>query len=197
MTYVKLIALLALLPGLACAGDNALLMQDTTRIGGDTLSRGFGVAGVNEAAGRDNVQANANSVAMGGLGHTAIDQAAGGKVGRLFNGAALINGNAFSGFSGIININQASGNGNLQANVVSIGTTASPLSDAALGQVAPLTQKSTDLEMPLTGGTRRIGVGTAAFSGAHGVVQVSQTVGTANKIANSFSMNISAGMTPQ
>ena len=196
MTYVKLIALLALLPGLARAGDNALLIQDATHIGGDTLSQGFGVAGVNQAAGRDNVQANADSVSIGGLGHTAIDQAANAKVGTLFNGAALINGHAFSGFSGIININQASGNGNLQANVVSIGTHVTPLSDAALGQVASVTQKGADIGPSLTGGTRRISVGAAAFSAAHGVVQVSQTVGSANKIANSFSMNISAGMTP-
>ncbi|MHB1565780.1 MAG: hypothetical protein ACYCXG_03525 [Acidiferrobacter sp.] len=201
MKRVTLVVLVLCWPALAGAKEYvpawAALTQDTTTLSGQTLAHGSGIAAVNEAAGNNNLQANADALSLGPSAGSAIHQSLTGNAAGLFNSEAVITGHAFAGFSGIINVNQASGNGNLEANVVAIGTHLTPLTDTELGQVAStVTQTAADLPSSAPGGHRHIAVGAGAFSGASGIVQISQTVGAANRLANSFSLNISAGVTP-
>lgn len=203
MKQMTAIVLAACLSAVASAKDRLpvapALVHDTTTLSGQVLAHGSGVAAINEAAGDGNLQANADTISVGFVPRAqgAVSQRSGGEAAALFDGAAVISGHAFAGFSGILTINQAGGNGNLEANVVSIGVDLTPLTDAELGQVvSAVTQQAGDLGPSPPAVRRRIADGTGAFSGARGIVQVSQTVGIANRLANSFSLNISAGATP-
>jgi|GEM_PF-49983 len=106
-------------------------METNTRIDGQAFSRGQGVLGVNQVAGDGNAQINSMALAPAGEGFKEIralepvnpvgasDAAArDGQSGSDSSGRyrAVVTDTAFSGFGGVLQINQVSGSGNVTAN---------------------------------------------------------------------------------
>jgi len=82
---------------------------------------------------------------------------------------AAINGNAVTNVTGVIAVNQTAGNGNVQSNV------------AVIGKSVPVVKQSAAL---VQGETGRSSIGSFAFSGANGILQVNQSAGSGNAQAN-------------
>ncbi|HUW98237.1 MAG TPA: hypothetical protein VMV40_05255 [Acidiferrobacter sp.] len=194
--------IVAALPLVAHAKDpmsaGVAIPNNMAQLTGQTLASGRGVASMNEAAGSNNIQVNADAVALGGHVAGVIHQqaSASGSVGSL--GTATIDGNAFANFSGILNINQAAGNNNIEANSVAIATSPRPLAASELGQVAPaIVQDNTS---PVSDGgaaqIRKVIVGGSAMGAVSGIAQVSQTSGSGNILSNSIGLSFSAGAIP-
>jgi hypothetical protein len=103
-------------------------------------------------------------------------------------GDATIGGTAFAGSSGITQVTQASGSGNIEANAafIGIGFAGNPLNEVSLSQIragAPLVNPSG----PYYGHTS---MSPGAFAGATGVVQVEQAAGNNNTAANVLSVHV-------
>lgn len=170
------------------------ISHDRTTISGTVLSGGRGVAGLNEAAGIGNAQANSVAIANGKTA-VSVKQSIAKRLGAPVMGSAAIAGHAFSGFTGILSINQVSGDNNAEANVVAISRNWQPLPSHALGEVAAHISQG----LAVGSGTAvkgRATISAEAFKGTSGVIQVSQVVGASNRVANSFSLNISVGAAP-
>ncbi len=166
-------------------------------LAGSTLSDGKGVAAVNEAAGHDNVQANSDAIANGGQATATIHQQLSATVTGVAANTARIGGEAFARFSGILNVNQAAGSANLEANSVTVARSLTPLSLSQLMAIAPPVKQINDVQLPATAaGHRAVTVADNALSGVTGIAQVSQTAGSGNSLSNSVALNISAGMRP-
>jgi hypothetical protein len=169
-------------------------------ISGTTLSGSVGRIAVNSAAGNGSAQANVAVIGTGGsLPSTAIENRQRIDVSGLPAGASMhseIGANAFRGASGLISINQSSGNGNAQANLaaIAIGNPAE-VSTEQLGRVnvapsglQPAAGRSDGKPRP------HAAIADSAFVGAHGVVQVNQLAGSGNSTANVFALSIGAGI---
>lgn len=145
----------------------------------------IGAIRVNEAAGDGNVQANVTRIVTAGQTLPApIQQQT--SASNNAGGTAVLAGHAFSEATGVVQLNQAAGTGNAQANEVNIivQAPADALNDAALASVQPL---QTANGTPTTSqGTDTVTVTHGAFSHASGIVQVNQSAGTANRTANVF-----------
>lgn len=101
-----------------------------------------------------------------------------------------VDGTAFHDASGIVSVNQSSGNGNTSFNLVRIGTMSlTPIADASLRLLAVGRRE--------LGGTTafaqaRVTLSPGAFVGAHGVVQLNQIAGSQNSSNNEFVLRIAA-----
>lgn len=156
-----------------------------------------GALGVNQAAGVNNAQANSGVIANGGgltAGASSTNQQA---LVTTTTGAAsaAIQGNAFSGTSGLTQVNQASGAGNLQRNATVIVTGdasgVASVSDTALS--AAISKGGPAGRDNLNDQFRTASISGDAFRGASGVVQVNQSVGIGNVTANVFVLRPPAG----
>jgi len=176
----------------ALAEDGLIINQ--TNISGNALSDSRGIIGVNMAAGDENVQVNARAIVIGEgvpvLSDLNIQQ-------RIHNKLTLgspsynldyIGGDAFAGSTGIISINQTAGSGTAQANLVSIGI-------GGAGPVSPVSNEGLlmsygKVEGSLEGyeGRRSDIIDGNAFSGSHGLVQVNQSAGSANRVFNTVAI---------
>ncbi|AJP57205.1 hypothetical protein UC34_09715 [Pandoraea vervacti] len=156
-----------------------------------------GALGVNQAAGVNNVQANSAVVANGGgltTGATSTNQQA--FVATTTGAAsAVIQGNAFSGTSGLMQINQTSGAGNLQRNATVIvsgdASGVASVSDTALS--AAISKGGPAGHNNLNDQFRTASISSDAFRGASGVLQVNQSAGIGNVTANVFVLRPPAG----
>lgn len=88
---------------------------------------------------------------------------------------------AFSGASGILQVNQSAGAGNAQANVVRV-------SDSALSAALP--QQNVPPGTSSSAGSNAISVSKTAFSNAKGIVQINQVAGSTNRTANTFVLQL-------
>ncbi|VVE87967.1 hypothetical protein [Pandoraea bronchicola] len=156
-----------------------------------------GALGVNQAAGVNNAQANSAVIANGGgltAGASSTNQQA---LVTSTTGAAsaAIQGNAFSGTSGLTQVNQASGAGNLQRNATVIVTGdasgVASVSDTALS--AAISKGGPAGRNNLNDQYRTASISGDAFRGASGVVQVNQSAGIGNVTANVFVLRPPAG----
>ncbi|VVE33130.1 hypothetical protein PNO31109_03741 [Pandoraea nosoerga] len=156
-----------------------------------------GALGVNQAAGVNNVQANSAVLATGGAvtaGASSTQQQA---LVTTTTGAAsaAIQGNAFSGTSGLMQINQASGAGNLQRNatviVVGDASGVASVSDTALS--AAISKGGPAGHNNLNDQFRTASISGDAFRGVSGVLQVNQSAGIGNVTANVFVLRPPAG----
>jgi hypothetical protein len=182
---------IALLAGILSVGafvGGAWAQSDTTLIGGSSFSGASGIRAINQAAGVGNQEANAVVITTI-PGHLDINQFSYGILKNVSkSGDATITGNAFAGSSGITQVTQASGSGNIEANAAFIGTGFSGVAmDAVtLSQIrggAPPVNPSE----PYYGHTS---IAPGAFAGATGVVQVEQTAGNNNTAANVLSVHV-------
>jgi hypothetical protein len=181
----------ALLAAILCAATfvgSAWAQSDTTLIGGPSFSGASGTRAINQASGVGNQEAN-EAVITTIPAHLNIDQFSWGPLKNSSKGGdATIAGNAFARSSGITQVTQASGSGNIEANAafIGIGFAGVPLDAVSLSQMrggAPLVNPGG----PYYGHTS---IAPTAFAGATGVVQVEQTAGNNNTAANVLSVHV-------
>jgi hypothetical protein len=164
-----------------------------------TLSGSIGRIAVNTAAGNGSAQANLAAIGTGGSLAAALenDQRIAPSFLPAHTGAqSEIGANAFRGASGLISVNQSSGNGNTQANLAAIAV--GNLSEVSIEQLGRVNAAPPDAHVAAgNGGNERrqkVAIADSAFAGAHGVVQVNQLAGSGNSTANVFALSIGAGI---
>lgn len=165
--------------------------SDSVAIGGPGAVNG--VATVNGASGINNQQVNAGIIANGGsaLAMGSVFQTtqslgdAGGQTARTSLAA-----DSFAGSNGWIAVNGAAGAGNQQANlaIMALGGEGMAVSDATLASTrasqVPMGENGATAETP----SRSVAVGSGAFRGSSGIVQLSLIGGDRNTTANSFAL---------
>lgn len=182
------IALLAAILSVSTFGSSAWAQSDTTLIGPSSFSGASGIRAINQAAGVGNQEANA-VVITAIPGHLDINQYSYGILkNSAKSGDAIIADHAFAGSSGITQVTQASGSGNIEANAafIGIGYAGVPLDAVSLSQMrggAPMVN-------PNGSYYGHTSIAPTAFAGATGVVQVEQTAGNNNTAANVLSVHV-------
>ena len=152
-----------------------------------------GNVGVNQAAGDLQQQANARAIAIGqsASATTDIRQRLHTIVDPRIDARSSIQGDAFSHGNGVLGVNQSAGASNQQANALRISTSAQPQSidDSVLMQqnVTLLYNSDPTDSAP---GYRQVTTSDQAFTGSRGVVQLNQSAGVGNRMANTFSVRV-------
>lgn len=153
-----------------------------------------GNLGVNQAAGDQSQQTNARAIAIGNNASatTIVNQNINTPADPRMNATASIGGNSFSNGSGVLGVNQSAGANNQMANAmrISISTGPQSIDDSVLSQqnVTPSTSSgATDASK----GSRQVVTSDQAFTGSRGVIQVNQSAGVGNQIANTLSIRVS------
>jgi hypothetical protein len=183
------------LPLLLCSA--AALAADPSTVNNasiDSAVRNYrGVASVNQAAGDEQQQANARAIAIGtdAQATTQLRQTVNTFVDPGQAASASITGNAFTNGNGALGVNQAAGAANQQVNAMRISVSAIPQSvdDSVLSQqnvALPVNSGPANS----TTGNRQVVTSDQAFAGSRGVVQVSQSAGVGNRIANTLSIRV-------
>lgn len=195
------IPIAGLLLAAACIGPAAAQSASHNEIGNDVLSGARGNMAINSSAGSGNAQSNMAVIAVGANQATADirsrQQAAGSESAEQTQ-RAVIGERAFRGGTGIVAVNQSSGNGNAQANLVAVAAGRyAEVSIEHLGTVsaAPV---ATTRASAAEGGPRReqrAVVADSAFAGATGIVQLNQLAGSGNNTVNAFALSV--GSAPQ
>ncbi|NNA68497.1 adhesin [Pseudomonas gessardii] len=149
-----------------------------------------GVASVNQAAGNQQQQINSRAITVGGQATDALVQRLDGKVDPALNASAAIQGSSFSNGNGVLGVNQSAGANNQAINAVRISINPGPQSidDSVLSQ-----QNMTllpDSRSASTTGSRQVVTSDQAFTGSRGVVQVNQSAGVGNRVANTLGITI-------
>ncbi|MQA54097.1 adhesin [Pseudomonas piscis] len=184
--------LLALLGCTSAMADNASQVQDTAIIS----NSGAGYKGnlnINQAAGDQQQQTNVRAIAIGtnASASTNVNQKITTPADRSVNASSTIGGNSFSNGNGALGVNQSSGANNQMANALRISISANPqgMDDSALSQqnVALLPNSGApDTHQ----GSRQVVTSDQAFTGSRGVVQVNQSAGVGNQMANTLSIRV-------
>ncbi|MBP5955002.1 adhesin [Pseudomonas anatoliensis] len=148
---------------------------------------------VNQAAGDQMQQANTKAIAIGTESHasTRVIQKIDTPADRSMNASANIGGNSFSNGNGVLGVNQGAGANNQMANVTRVSISAAPQSvdDSALSQqnVALLPSSGATGTSP---GSRQVTTSDQAFTGSRGIIQVNQSAGVGNRMANTLSIRV-------
>ncbi|MBM6444470.1 adhesin [Pseudomonas mohnii] len=148
---------------------------------------------VNQAAGDLQQQANARAIAIGhGASATVqIRQRLRGQVDPAMDARSSIQGNSFSNGNGVLGVNQSSGANTQQANALRISISAQPQSidDSVLMQqnVTLLNNSDPTDSAP---GFRQVATSDQAFTGSRGVIQLNQSAGVGNRMANTLSIRV-------
>jgi hypothetical protein len=202
MMRVVLLAVVLLLTGAASTGNafaQAVAVPLSHALISDAaLAGSAGNIAINNSAGAGNAQANiavigiADEVASADIGSR---QSAGEMPAVRGNRIAEIGADAFRHAAGIITVNQSSGNGNAQANLVAVAAgKISEVSIDQLGRVSvPRDGSSIASGNADDTGTRKSAIADSAFIGARGIVQVNQLAGSGNSSANVFALSIGTG----
>jgi hypothetical protein len=102
-----------------------------------------------------------------------------------------IQGNSFSNGNGVLGVNQSAGANTQQANALRISISAQPQSidDSVLMQqnVALLNNSDPTDSAP---GYRQVTTSDQAFTGSRGVIQLNQSAGVGNRMANTLSIRV-------
>ncbi|MGY2288646.1 adhesin [Pseudomonas sp. SDO528_S397] len=179
------LALLSASTAMADSNNNAVIDNSGTQY--------KGVASVNQAAGYQQQQLNSRTVTAG------ANAGAGGGLAQFIGGAAVdpsldakaaIQGNSFSNGTGVLGVNQSAGASNQMINAVRIGVNVGPQSidDSVMSQQnVALSPNSGN---PSTTGSRQVVTSDQAFTGSRGVVQVNQSAGVGNRMANALNVQI-------
>ena len=148
---------------------------------------------VNQAAGDQMQQTNTKAIAIGtsASATTNVRQHIDTPANPSTNASATIGGNSFSNGNGILGVNQGAGANNQMANVTRVSISAAPQSvdDSALSQqnVALLPSSGATGTSP---GSRQVTTSDQAFTGSRGVIQVNQSAGVGNRMANTLSIRV-------
>lgn len=178
-------------------GASAAFAQDPQLVNNasiDNSGRSYnGVASFNQAAGDEQQQANGRAISIGteGGARTQFNQKVIAIVDPTQAAKASITGNSFSNGNGVLGVNQSAGSANQQVNAMSISVNAVPQSvgdDVLSQQNVTLSQNSGPSGSST--GSRQIVTSDQAFTGNRGVVQVSQSAGVGNRIANTLTIRV-------
>lgn len=148
---------------------------------------------VNQAAGDQQQQANARAIAIGDSASatTQIRQRLNTQVDPRMDARASIQGDSFSHGNGVLGVNQSAGASNQQANSLRISISKQPQSidDSVLMQqnVALLNNSVPTDSAP---GLRQVTTSDQAFTGSRGVIQLNQSAGVGNRMANTLSVRV-------
>ncbi|MGZ9668395.1 MULTISPECIES: adhesin [Pseudomonas] len=148
---------------------------------------------VNQAAGDQMQQTNTKAIAIGtnASATTIVRQTLDTPANPSMNASTTIGGNSFSNGNGILGVNQGAGANNQMANVTRVSISAAPQSvdDSALSQqnVALLPSSGAT---GTSSGSRQVTTSDQAFTGSRGVIQVNQSAGVGNRMANTLSIRV-------
>ncbi|WP_223485017.1 adhesin [Pseudomonas sp. A-RE-19] len=186
-----LLALLASV-GTSAVADSSVPVVNTASIL-DSGARYKGNFNVNQASGDQQQQANTRAIAIGtdASATTRVIQKLDTPANPSMNATATIGGTSFSHGNGALGVNQGAGANNQMANAMRISISAAPQSvdDSALSQqnVALLPSSgATDASK----GSRQVVTSDQAFTGSRGVIQVNQSAGVGNRMANTLSIRV-------
>ena len=169
---------------------SACAMADNTAVINNSGKAYNGNLMVNQAAGNQQQTANNRAVALGGQATTSNIQNMDGKIDPSLNAKAAIEGNSFTNGNGMLGVNQAAGANNQTVNAVRISVNPGPQSidDSVLLQQN--TTQLTDSGLTPTTGSRLVVTSDQAFTGSRGVIQVNQSAGVGNRVANTLGITI-------
>ena len=175
--------LLALLGSASAMADNNAVINNSGKDYRGNLS-------INQAAGNQQQQANNRAIALGGQATTVNIQRLDGQVDPSLNAKAAIQGASFTNGNGMLGVNQAAGANNQTVNAVRISVNPGPQSidDSVLLQQN--TTQLTDSGLTPTTGSRQVVTSDQAFTGSRGVIQVNQSAGVGNRVANTLGITI-------
>ena len=179
----RTLLLLALLGSASAMADNNALINNS----GKDYRGNFSI---NQAAGNQQQQANNRAVTLGGQATTVNIQRLDGQVDPSLNAKAAIQGASFTNGNGMLGVNQAAGANNQTVNAVRISVNPGPQSidDSVLLQQN--TTQLTDSGLTPTTGSRLVVTSDQAFTGSRGVIQVNQSAGVGNRMANTLGITI-------
>ncbi|WP_130905610.1 adhesin [Pseudomonas sp. Sample_22] len=148
---------------------------------------------VNQAAGDQQQQTNVRAIAIGteAGATTIVNQRLNTPANPSMNATATIGGTSFSNGNGVLGVNQSAGANNQMANVMRISISAAPqaIDDSALSQQnVALLPGSGATGTPT--GSRQVVTSDQAFTGSRGVIQVNQSAGVGNRMANTLSIRV-------
>ena len=169
-------------------------------IDGNALAGVRGATGVNMVAGDANQQANAAAVGVSpnGASITSISSRQNTELGQANAPDIAITGirdNAFANASGILSINQISGESNVQANGVSMsfGLEGMTITDVELAQTVTGNTAGLSVNGLDKSSLHIADIESTAFENSRGIVQINQTAGSGNATRNNFALRISTG----
>ncbi|WP_191832597.1 adhesin [Pseudomonas fluorescens] len=148
---------------------------------------------VNQAAGDLQQQANVRAFAVGHSANatTEVRQRLRTRVDSAIDAHSSIQGDAFSNGSGALGVNQSTGASNQQANALRISLSTQPqiIDDSVLMQqnVALINGSDPADSAP---GHRQVTTSDQAFTGSRGVIQLNQSAGVGNRMANTLSVRV-------
>ncbi len=168
----------------------APVFADNTAVINNSGQQYEGVVSINQAAGNQQQMSNSRAIALGGQATNVNIQRQNGSVDPSLNAKAAIHGTSFTNGNGVLGINQSAGANNQSVNAVRISINPGPQSidDSVL-----LQQNSTQLTdsgLTLTTGSRQVATSDQAFTGSRGVIQVNQSAGVGNRVANTLGITI-------
>ncbi len=179
--------------------DSMLQYLTSTRIDGQALSGASGVVGVNMAAGDFNQQANLRALAVGPNAGTTVrarQQQHDNLASSPDQASASIGDRAFQGAQGVLSINQASGSGNAELNVVSAALATQGIRENGDTWFATASASAGGTDSPASSAhssrERHVAVESTAMREVQGVVQLNQVAGSANAAANVLQLQITA-----
>ncbi|UZE21275.1 adhesin [Pseudomonas sp. B21-056] len=184
--------LLALLGSSTVLADPGVAVVSSANLQ-DSGSRYTGNLNVNQAAGDRTQQTNTRAIAIGteAQATTIVRQRLDTPADPSMNATARIGGSSFTNGNGVLGVNQSAGANNQMANVMRIGISAQPQSidDSALSQQnVALLPNSGATGTPT--GSRQVVTSDQAFTGSRGVIQVNQSAGVGNRMANTLSIRV-------
>ena len=148
---------------------------------------------MNQAAGDQQQQVNSRAIAIGTEASASgnLRQTITTPADRSMNATSAITGNAFSNGNGALGVNQSAGANNQMINAMRISVSAVPQSidDSVLSQqnVALLPDSGAT---GTSQGSRQVVTSDQAFTGSRGVIQVNQSAGVGNRVANTLGITI-------
>ncbi|WP_439878789.1 adhesin [Pseudomonas prosekii] len=148
---------------------------------------------VNQAAGDQQQQTNTRAIAIGSNASatTTVRQSLDAAANPAMNATATIGGSSFSNGNGVLGVNQSAGANNQMANAMRVSISANPQSidDSVLSQQnVALLPDSGATGAPT--GSRQVVTSDQAFTGSRGVIQVNQSAGVGNRMANTLSIRV-------
>lgn len=170
---------------------SASAMADNTAVVNNSGQQYEGVLSINQAAGNQQQMSNSRAVALGGQATNVDIQNLNGKVDPSLYAKAAIQGSSFTNGNGVLGINQSAGANNQSVNAVRISLNPGPQSidDSVLLQ-QNTTTLATDSGLTSTTGSRQVVTSDQAFTGSRGVIQVNQSAGVGNRVANTLGITI-------
>ncbi|WP_212624686.1 adhesin [Pseudomonas sp. PP3] len=184
--------LLALLGCASAIADSSVKSLNNADIQ-DSGTQYRGNFNVNQAAGDQQQQTNVRAIAIGteAGATTIVNQRLNTPANPSMNATATIGGTSFSNGNGVLGVNQSAGANNQMANVMRISISAAPqaIDDSALSQQNVALLPSSGATGTPTG-SRQVVTSDQAFTGSRGVIQVNQSAGVGNRMANTLSIRV-------